>query len=103
MRIKKTRRDFIWQTGGGFAGVALLDLLTRDGVVSASSILAPTKPHFAAKAKRAVFLFMNGAPSQCRVIDNEHADWTEDAAHGRRYTPWLTASSPCAKPPRLSE
>ena len=69
MRIRKTRRDFIWQTGGGFAGVALLDLLTRNGVVSANSILAPKKPHFAAKAKRAVFLFMNGAPSQVDTFD----------------------------------
>jgi hypothetical protein len=69
MPIKKTRRDFIWQTGGGFAGVALLDLLTRDGAVSANSILAPKKPHFPAKAKRAVFLFMNGAPSQVDTFD----------------------------------
>lgn len=49
--------------------MALLDLLTRDGVVSANSILAPKKPHFAAKAKRAVFLFMNGAPSQVDTFD----------------------------------
>ncbi|HEU0119386.1 MAG TPA: DUF1501 domain-containing protein [Bryobacteraceae bacterium] len=69
MRIKKTRRDFIWQTGGGFAGVALMDLLTRDNVVSANSILAPKRPHFPAKAKRAVFLFMNGAPSQVDTFD----------------------------------
>ena len=69
MPIKKTRRDFIWQTGGGFAGVALIDLLTRDATVSANSILAPKKPHFAAKAKRAVFLFMNGAPSQVDTFD----------------------------------
>ena len=38
----RTRRDFIWQTGGGFAGIALLDLLTRDNyfgrTVSANSI-----------------------------------------------------------------
>jgi len=69
MPIKKTRRDFLWQTGGGFAGLALMDLLTRDTVVSANSILAPKKPHFAAKAKRAVFLFMNGAPSQVDTFD----------------------------------
>ena len=56
----RTRRDFIWQTGGGFAGVALLDLLARDGywdrVVSANSILSPKAPHFPAKAKRAALL-----------------------------------------------
>ena len=69
MPTKKTRRDFLWETGGGFAGVALMDLLTRDRVVSANSILAPKKPHFAAKAKRAVFLFMNGAPSQVDTFD----------------------------------
>jgi hypothetical protein len=69
----RTRRDFIWQTGGGFAGIALLDLLTRDNyfgrTVSANSILAPKRPHFPAKAKRAVFLFMNGAPSQVDTFD----------------------------------
>jgi len=73
MSIKKTRRDFVWQTGGGFAGLALMELLERDGffgkTVEASSILAPKKPHFAAKAKRAVFLFMNGAPSQVDTFD----------------------------------
>ncbi|MBI2688922.1 MAG: DUF1501 domain-containing protein [Acidobacteria bacterium] len=69
MRIRRTRRDFIWQTGGGFAGIALMDLLTRDGLVSANGILAPKPPHFAAKAKRAVFLFMNGAPSQVDTFD----------------------------------
>lgn len=73
MPIKKTRRDFVWQTGGGFAGVALMQLLEKDGffetTVEASGILAPKKPHFAAKAKRAVFLFMNGAPSQVDTFD----------------------------------
>lgn len=73
MPIKKTRRDFVWETGGGFAGVALMQLLEKDGffgkTVEASGILAPKKPHFAAKAKRAVFLFMNGAPSQVDTFD----------------------------------
>ncbi len=73
MPIKKTRRDFVWQTGGGFAGLALMQLLERDGffgkTVEASTILAPKKPHFPAKAKRAVFLFMNGAPSQVDTFD----------------------------------
>jgi hypothetical protein len=73
MPIKRTRRDFVWQTGGGFAGLALMQLLERDGffnkTVEASGILAPKKPHFPAKAKRAVFLFMNGAPSQVDTFD----------------------------------
>lgn len=67
MPTKKSRRDFIWQTGGGFAGVALMDLLARDA--HAAGILEPKQPHFPAKAKRAVFLFMNGAPSQVDTFD----------------------------------
>src|SRR5207253_9317411 len=70
----RTRREFLWQVGGGFAGLALIDLLSREGffespAVAADSVkygsnpLAPKPAHFAAKAKHAVFLFMNGAPS----------------------------------------
>ncbi|MBM3792853.1 MAG: DUF1501 domain-containing protein [Acidobacteria bacterium] len=71
----RTRRDFLWQTGGGFSSLALIDLLARDGFAfappPAASVnpLAPKDPHFAAKAKQAVFLFMNGAPSQVDTFD----------------------------------
>jgi hypothetical protein len=64
---------------GGFAGLALFDLLSRDGffqsaleaspstkTLDLSNPLTPRQPHFAAKAKRVVFLFMNGAPSPGR-------------------------------------
>src|SRR5262245_17013744 len=27
----RSRREFLWQAGGGFAGLALIDLLARDG------------------------------------------------------------------------
>jgi hypothetical protein len=69
----RTRREFLWEVAGGFAGLALIDLLSRDGFFSAdaaeSNLLSPKKPHFEAKAKRAVFLFMNGAPSQVDTFD----------------------------------
>ncbi len=67
MPINKTRRDFLWQTGGGFAGVALTHLLTQDSFWKVEA--ASRAPHFPAKAKRAVFLFMNGAPSQVDTFD----------------------------------
>ena len=66
---RRTRREFLWQVGGGFAGLALLDLLSRDGAFAAPPAqrarhpLAERQPHFPAKAKHAVFLFMNGGPS----------------------------------------
>src|SRR5947208_12808292 len=79
----RTRREFLWQVGGGFAGLALIDLLTRDGFFPAVArgdepdrALNPLRarpPHFAAKAKHCVFLFMNGAPSQVDTFDPKPA------------------------------
>ncbi|HEV3144154.1 MAG TPA: DUF1501 domain-containing protein, partial [Gemmataceae bacterium] len=73
-----SRREFLWQVGGGFAGLALLDLLGRDGFLAAETrrdepggSLKP--PHFAAKAKHVIFLFMNGAPSQVDTFDPKPA------------------------------
>jgi len=79
----QNRREFLWQVGGGFAGLALVDLLSRDGFFSTAAsdeakrtevapapyLLAPKASHFGAKAKHAVFLFMNGAPSQVDTFD----------------------------------
>ena len=36
---------------------------------SAANLLAPKQPHFAAKAKRVIHLFMAGAPSQLDLFD----------------------------------
>src|SRR5437762_10391038 len=75
----RSRREFLWQVGGGFAGLALIDLLSRDGFfdplhgAEAANPLAPKKPHFPAKAKHCVFLFMNGAPSHVDTFDHKPA------------------------------
>ena len=83
----KNRREFLWEVGGGFAGLALIDLLTRDGfftrqaqaaaksegATTAQQFLAPKAPHFPVKAKHVVFLFMNGAPSQVDTFDYKPA------------------------------
>src|SRR5713101_435820 len=77
---RRTRREFLWEVGGGFAGLALIDLLSRDGffaqqvhagppVAAAPYLLAPKAPHFPTKAKHAVFLFMNGGPSHVDTFD----------------------------------
>jgi hypothetical protein len=67
----RTRREFLWQAGGGFAGLALADLLGADPV--GRSPLAEKRPHFPAKAKYCVFLFMNGGPSQVDTFDPKPA------------------------------
>jgi hypothetical protein len=90
----RTRREFLWQVGGGFAGLALIDLLSRDGFFEghsrageggseAHSLQAPRPPHFAAKAKHAVFLFMNGAPSHVDTFDPKPA---LNRFHGSPYS-----------------
>src|SRR5690349_12422910 len=70
---RRTRREFLWEVGGGFAGLALIDLFSRDARAAAVNPLAPKPPHFLAKAKHAVFLFMNGAPSHVDTFDPKPA------------------------------
>src|SRR5687767_14917551 len=75
-----TRRELVWEMGGGFAGIALAGLLGGDGfsprrVAAAEKTtdlagpLAPKKPHAPMKAKSVIFLMMNGAPSQVDTFD----------------------------------
>jgi len=70
----QTRREFLWQAGGGFAGLALIDLLAASGFLAnkagaTTSPLAAKPTHFPPKAKHCVFLFMNGGPSQVDTFD----------------------------------
>src|SRR5205823_4447439 len=95
----RTRREFLWQVGGGFAGLALIDLLLRDGFFAGSAaaaeqekdsapyLLAPRPPHFAAKAKHAVFLFMNGGPSHVDTFDPKPALANHDGTAYKGDTP----------------
>ncbi len=57
------------EAGGGFAILPLIDLLSRDAKAASINPLAPKAPHFPAKAKHVVFLFMNGAPSHIDTFD----------------------------------
>lgn len=76
----RTRREFLWQAGGGFGALPLVSLLANDGQLSgqasgddkiASSLnpLSPKPPHFAPKAKSVIFLFMYGGPSHIDTFD----------------------------------
>ncbi|WP_321477429.1 DUF1501 domain-containing protein [uncultured Paludibaculum sp.] len=65
-RTERTRRWFFEQCGVGLGSIALADLLHAG---SPADPLAPKQPHFPAKAKRVVFLFMAGAPSHLELFD----------------------------------
>jgi hypothetical protein len=75
----RTRREFLWQAGGGFAATALSGLLgdafftaqavAADGVTKFPNPLAPKKPHFRAKAKAVIFVFCYGGVSHIDTFD----------------------------------
>lgn len=79
----RTRREFLWQTGGGFAGTALTAMLQQDGFFASQAAagdgivhqnpLAPKPSHFAPKAKSVIFLFMYGGPSHIDTFDYKPA------------------------------
>ncbi len=79
-RLAVSRRWFMRDCGVGLGAMALADLMgTRAAAAPSSDVnpLAPRLPHFAAKAKRVIYLFMAGAPSHLELFDNkpELAKW----------------------------
>src|SRR5438093_7376832 len=68
-----TRRWFFRQCGVGLGSIALASLMenTAPGASApkGSNPLAPKAPHFKPKAKRVIYLFMGGAPSQLDLFD----------------------------------
>ncbi len=76
----RTRREALWQIGGGFGSVALAGLLGGDGFLARQCVaadgstpfknpMAPKAPPRPAKAKSVIFLFMYGGPSHVDTFD----------------------------------
>src|SRR5687768_7768753 len=61
-----SRREMLAASGAGFGAVALSGLLAGE---SSAEPLAAKTPHFAPRAKRVIFLFMHGGPSQVDTFD----------------------------------
>ncbi|MFT5406524.1 MAG: hypothetical protein ACI9DF_005386, partial [Verrucomicrobiales bacterium] len=69
-----SRRSFLNQFGLGLGGIALADLMQRDGHAASQSAADSgvlVSPHAAAKAKRIIYLFMSGGPSQMDLFDHK--------------------------------
>jgi len=60
-----TRRTFLQRSATGLGGAALASLLARDTMGASPSTL----PHLMARAKRVIWLFQSGAPSQIDLFD----------------------------------
>src|SRR5579871_801922 len=68
-----TRRWFFKQCGVGLGAIALSELFGAKPARAAlgGNPLAPKLPHFAARAKRVIYLFMAGGPSHLELFDNK--------------------------------
>src|SRR5258708_6951320 len=99
MNFGMSRREFFGRFAMGVGGVALMNLLQRSaaaatprgGISPFKGILA--QPHFPARAKRIIYLFMAGGPSQHDLFDykpllNERngEDLPESVRGGQRLT-----------------
>ena len=71
-----TRRHFFGRTATGIGAAALASILTRAGFADPTKSTAtigslPALPHFAPKAKRVIYLFQSGGPSQLEMFDDK--------------------------------
>ncbi len=83
--LDRTRRQLFRDCAIGMGSLALSSLLAGAGRVPGPEAdpMAARKPHFAPKAKRIIYLFMNGAPSQLDLLDHKSPNstsWTARTA-----------------------
>ena len=67
--VLMNRRELLHRMGTGFGMLALSNLLAENG--PAVSALSPKAPHFPARAKHIIFLFLNGGPSHVDSFDHK--------------------------------
>ncbi len=67
--LPQDRRAFLQTAGAGFGAVALQAMLAGEAKGSSANPLEPRGPHFTAKAKSVIFLFMSGGPSHVDLFD----------------------------------
>src|SRR5438067_4112589 len=64
-----SRREVLFRIGGGFGALGLASLLADPASATSVNPLSPRPPHFTPRAKRIIFLFMNGGPSHVDTFD----------------------------------
>jgi len=71
--VHNARRQFLYNSACSIGSVALMSMLQKEGLLAAddSSVnpLAVKKPHFPAKAKNCIFIFLAGGPSHLDMYD----------------------------------
>lgn len=98
------RRRFLQEAGMGFGSVALASMLNNEATAAPAPAdpLALKEPHFPAKVKSIIWLFMTGAPSQVDTWDYKPE---LQKRHGQQLagadpkTGFFTTSGKCLKSP----
>jgi hypothetical protein len=65
------RREFLWQSGGGFGGMAWAALFGAQGLLAGPAVRPDGGLHHKPKAKRVVQMFMAGAASHIDLFDDK--------------------------------
>ncbi|MFI5460863.1 MAG: DUF1501 domain-containing protein [Isosphaerales bacterium] len=95
-----SRRRLLQQAGCGFGLIGLAGMLDHEGLLEtaaragdagptalALSPMAPRAPHFAARAKRVIWVFINGGPSQVDTWDYKPALAKWDGKSMKEFDP----------------
>ncbi len=75
----RSRRDFLFESCGGLSGLGLVSLLAQDSLLASDSCSIAggsnpaKKPHFPARAKNVISLFMSGGVSHVDTFDPKPA------------------------------
>ena len=93
--LAMSRRECLNRMALGLGGIALADLLSRNASAAPAAVAPlpgrpalPGLPHFAAKAKRIIYLFQSGGPSQLDLYDykpllnQRHGEQLPDSVRG---------------------
>jgi hypothetical protein len=96
MRNLFSRREMLSRSGTGFGMLGLSSILASEAAADdknkklvSDDPLTPKMPHFAAKAKHIIYLFMNGGPSHVDTFDPKPALKTNEGKPGKggKYMP----------------
>ncbi len=98
--LNVTRRQLLQSTACGFGSLALAGLC-HDQAAAARNPMSSKQPHFPPRAKRIIFVFMQGGPSQVDTYDPKPLLDREDGkqvdflvARTRKVTPQRVLKSP---------
>jgi hypothetical protein len=96
-----TRRDVLVRAAHGFGSLALASMLPAE---TRANPLAPKAPHFPARAKSVIFLFMVGGPSQidtydCKPALEKHNGQPLPESYGKVVSQFTKGDTPLLKSP----